>query len=59
MGSPESNAEAPSRETTFPADTKFVPNITHFKPASGLTQRQCHYHRETANMSAAACIFES
>jgi len=37
MEPPESNAEAPSRETTFPADTKFFPNINHFKPASGLT----------------------
>jgi len=59
MGPPESNAEAPSREKTFPADTKFFPNITRFKPPSGLTQRQCQYHRKTANVSAAACIFAS
>jgi len=59
MGPPESNAEAPSRENTFPADTKFVPNITHFKPASGLTQHQYQYQRETDNFSAAACVFAS
>jgi len=40
-----------------------IPNlsqkITHFKPASDLIQRHCQYHRETANMYAAACIFAS
>jgi len=59
MGPPESIAKALNRETIFPADTKFVPNITHFKPASSLAQRQCHDHCETANMSAAVCIFAS
>jgi len=59
MGPPENNAEAPSREPTCPADTKFFPNITHFKQLNGLTLSQRQYHRETAEMSAAACIFAS